>query len=68
MPLKLKTRWAQRAYGPCGRDIFGVTWSNFYVPKMHYFRNVQVLMNVLLYVSPLKILKLRGVTKLQKCI
>ena len=65
MPLKLKTQWAQRAYGPWGRDIFGVTWSNFYVSKVHYFRNVQVLMNVLLYVSPLKILKLGGVNKWQ---
>ena len=68
MPLKLKTQWAQRAYGPCGRDIFWVTWSNFYVSKVHYFRNVQVLMNVLLYVSPLKILRLGGVNKWQKCI
>ena len=68
MPLKLKTQWAQRAHGPCGRDIFGVTWSNFYVSKVHYFRNVQALTNGFLYRYPLKILRLGGVNKWQKCI
>ena len=46
MPLKLKTQWAQRAHGPCGRDIFGVTCSNFEDSKMRYFRDVQILTNV----------------------
>ena len=68
MPLKLKTQWAQGPMAPCGRDIFGVTWSNFYVSKVHSFRNVQALMNVVLYVSPSTMFRLRGVNKWQKCI
>ena len=66
MPCILKTQWARRAHGPCGCDIFGVTWSNFEDSKMHYFRDVQVLTNVFLYVSPLKILRLRGDNEWQK--
>ena len=66
MPCILKTQWARRAHGPWGRRIFGVTCSNFEDSKMHYFRDVQVLTNVFLYVSPLKILRLRGVNEWQK--
>ena len=66
MPWILKKPRARRACGLCRRDIFGVTCSNFEDSKMHYFRDVQVLTNVFLYVSPLKIMRLRGVSERQK--